>query len=111
MNIGAYIIICGVGAALMIIGFWIGYIFRTVHESPRLTPGEVQNLVDQHVAKHRELFKQESRDAAIEAHRKSVGSIHEQMEKDLAAGRTFPDPWTGVIRVDPEEKVKDAPKV
>lgn len=38
MNVGAYIIIFSVGAALMIIGFWIGYIYRATHGPDPLTP-------------------------------------------------------------------------
>lgn len=44
MNIGAYIIIFGVGAALMIIGFWIGYVYRATHEPDPLTPEERRAL-------------------------------------------------------------------
>lgn len=58
MNIGAYIVIFGVGAALMIIGFWIGYAYRATHKPDPLTPGERARILQAHLEAHRKFMEE-----------------------------------------------------
>ncbi len=118
MNIGAYIIIFGVGAALMIIGFWIGYAYRATHYADTMTPKDLERTYQ---ARLEALKKFESEpikgrsygytifddtvneDSKIDG--KKIKEIHDKMIKDIQAGRLFPSPWP------PGEDPEDAPKV
>jgi len=103
MNIGAYIIICAVGAVLMIIGFWIGYIYRATHEPPS-TPvdwGKVINRTGIDLGS-----PEGSRTHGFEFTIDKDGKFEEtdrQKKRDFKAGK--------VLLPTLEKKNKDAPKV